>query len=130
LLDKDIAILERLVIHVGGTVNFDTRDYPKMAGVYSGKICVSYVGITVTIYRLEVEFTVFLSLVAELSLYSSHSAPSVTNPNDCFTDKQLSINFTKLYLNHLLVAANVSYKGMSYTVSVKSLGNNMKLSLQ
>jgi hypothetical protein len=58
---------------------------------------------------------VFISLVSELTFSSSYSAPVVTNLNDCFTDKQLSINFTKLYLNHLLVAVSVSYKGMSYS---------------
>jgi hypothetical protein len=97
------------------TGNFVKGDYPKMAGIYSWKIVVGYIGITVAIYRFELEFSVFLSLVATFSLSSSHSAPLVTNLKDCFTDKQLSINFTKLYLNHLLVAFNVSCKGMSHT---------------
>jgi hypothetical protein len=39
---------------------------------------------------------VFLSLVSELTISSSHSAPLVTNLNDCLTDKQRSINFTNL----------------------------------
>lgn len=99
---------------VGGTGDFETRDNPKMVGVCGGKIVIGQIGITVTIYRLEFEFFVFLSLVSELTFSSSHSAPLVTNLNDCLTDKQLSIYFTKRYLNHLLSAVSVSYKGMSY----------------
>jgi hypothetical protein len=102
-----------------------------MAGVNIGKIIVGYIGVIVTIYRLEFEFSVFLSFVATFFFSSSHFAPLLTNLNDSFTEKQVSINFTKLYLNHLLVAVNVSCKSnvLPAFLSSNSLRKNMKLPL-
>jgi hypothetical protein len=91
-----------------------------------------WIAVTLTAYRLVVEFSVFPSRVATFLFSSSHFAPLVTNLNDCFTEKQVSINFKKLYLNHLLVAGNVSCKSnvLHEFLLRKSLRKNMKLSLQ